>query len=187
MSLPEMHDDPPNLQDDPLEPLDFVYPIEFMLTDHDHQRVQFASLERLADNLEAADARENAQALLAFLVNKLPLHVQDEEADFFPLLRRRCKPDDEFDVLLGLLQNEHAVNEEYYRNVLGPLRSIAEGGKSDHPQAFSHWARAFSIFERRHLAWENGTIIPLARKRLTPADLRALGKKMAERRGVKFS
>ncbi len=166
------------------EAIDFAYPIEFMLADHDHQRVQFALLERLADHPDAKDARTNATEILAFLETKLPLHVQDEERDFFPLLRRRCEADDEFEVLLDLLQNEHAVNQEYYRNVLAPLRMIATGNKPPDLEAFCHWARAFSIFERRHLAWENGTIIPLARKRLNAEDLRGLGRNMAERRGI---
>ena len=111
------------------EAIEFAYPIEFMLADHDHQRVQFAVLERLADNPDAKDARTNAAEILEFLETRLPLHVQDEERDFFPLLRCRCEADDEFEVLLDLLQNEHAVNQEYYRNVLGPLRMIAMGEK----------------------------------------------------------
>ena len=166
------------------EAIDFAYPIEFMLADHDHQRVQFASLERLAENLDAPDAQANAVEILEFLETKLPLHVKDEECDFFPLLKYRCEPDDEFEVLLDMLQNEHAVNKEYYRNVLGPLRLIAAGREPADSQAFCHWARAFSIFERRHLAWENGTVIPLARKRLSLEDQRCLGIKMARRRGI---
>jgi hemerythrin-like domain-containing protein len=165
----------------------FAYPIEFMLADHDHQRVQFALFERLADNPDARDARAIASEILAFLETKLPLHVQDEERDFFPPLRYRSEPDDEFEVLLSLLQNEHAVNKEYYRNVIGSLRMIAAGNKPADLQAFCHWARSFSIFERRHLAWENGAIIPLARKRLTPEDQRSLGRKLAARRGVNFN
>ena len=167
----------------PAQEIDFADPIEFMLADHDHQQAQFALLEHLADNLDAKDARANAGGILEYLETKLPLHVLDEECDFFPLLRRRAQPDDEFEVLLRLLQDEHAVNKEYYRNVLGPLREIAAGKKPADPRAFSHWARAFSIFERRHMAWENGTIIPLARKILTPEDLCELGRDMAARRG----
>ena len=169
------------------ESLDFAYPIEFVLADHDRQRVQFAALERLANDLDAPDARAIAAAILEFLETKLPLHVQDEERDLFPLLRRRAEPDDGFDVLLGLLQDEHAVNEEYYRDVLGPLRTMAGGGKPARPEAFAAQARAFSIFERRHLAWENDAILPLARKRLTPEDLRTLGQKMAARRGIQMN
>ena len=47
--------------------LDFAYPIEFVLADHDHQRVQFAALERLANDLDAPDARAIAAAILEFL------------------------------------------------------------------------------------------------------------------------
>ena len=47
---------------------------------------------------------------------------------------------------------------------------------------FGHAARAFSVFQRRHLAWENGTVLPLARKRLTAADQADMGRRMADRR-----
>ena len=45
----------------------------------------------------------------------------------------------------------------------------------------------FRSSERRHLAWENGAILPLARKRLTPEDLRTLGQKMAALRGIQMN
>ena len=53
-------------------------------------------------------------------------------------------------------------------------------------QVFVHEARTFGVLQRRHLAWENGTILPLARKRLNKHDLAELGRKMAARRGLSF-
>ncbi len=66
--------------------------------------------------------------------------------------------------------------------LLEPLRPIANGGEPADREAFPHDARAFAIFQRRHLGWENGTVLPLARKRLTDADQAELGRRMAARR-----
>ena len=44
-------------------------------------------------------------------------------------------------------------------------------------------AMAFATLQRRHLAWENGTILPLARQRLSAEDKAELGRRMTARRG----
>ncbi len=158
------------------------YPIEFLFTEHDRLRVVCAALERVADDCTAGDARENAAFALSYLENELPLHIADEEEDLFPLLERRCDPDDEIDTILDLLNDEHEADQEYQLRLLEPLRSIAAGRRPADAVEFGHAARAFSVFQRRHLAWENGTVLPLARKRLSEADQADLGRKMAARR-----
>ena len=165
------------------------YPIEFLFTEHDRQRVVCAALERVADDCTAEDAQENAAFALNYLENELPLHIADEEEDLFPLLKRRCTADDDIDTILALLNEEHEVDRNYHLKLLEPLRSIAAGlnaadavDLAREAGAFAIYSRAFAIFQRRHLAWENGTVLPLARKRLSEADQADLGRKMAARR-----
>ena len=160
----------------------FHLPIEFLFDEHDRQRVMCATLERLAEDCTGDDAPDNAQFVLSYLEHDLPLHIADEEEDLFPILKRRCDPDDELDYVLALLSEEHEADADYYLNLLDPLRVIASGMEPAEPQAFAHDARAFAIFQRRHLGWENGTVLPLARKRMTPADQAELGRRMAARR-----
>ena len=83
---------------------------------------------------------------------------------------------------LALLNDEHEADQDYQLRLLEPLRSIAAGRQPADAVEFGHAARAFSVFQRRHLAWENGTVLPLARKRLSEADQADLGRKMAARR-----
>ena len=45
---------------------------------------------------------------------------------------------------------------------------------------------AFAEGQRRGRAWENGFILPLARRRLTRADLALIGHNMARRRDIDF-
>ena len=157
-------------------------PIEFLFDEHDRQRVICATLVRLANDCTEDDASDNAQFVLSYLEHDLPLHIADEEEDLFPLLKRRCEPDDELDYILALLNEEHEVDDDYYLRLLEPLRVIASGGEPADRGAFCHDARTFAIFRRRHLGWENGTVLPLARKRLTDADQAELGRRMAARR-----
>ena len=160
----------------------FHLPIEFLFDEHDRQRVVCATLERLAEDCTGGDARDNAQFVLSYLENDMPLHIADEERDLFPILKRCCGPDDGLDYIISLLSEEHEADEGYYHSLLGPLRVIASGMEQTDVQAFGHMARTFATFHRRHLGWENGTVLPLARKRMTAADQAELGRRMAARR-----
>ena len=160
----------------------FRTPIEFLFDEHDRQRIMCATLERLADDCTSGEAQDDAQFVLSYLEHDLPLHIADEEEDLFPILKRCCEEDDELDYVLALLSEEHEVDEDYYLDLLEPLRVIASGMEPVDRDAFAHNARAFAIFQRRHLGWENGTVLPLARKRLSPDDLAELGRRMAARR-----
>jgi hypothetical protein len=44
--------------------------------------------------------------------------------------------------------------------------------------------RAFAVQQRRHLAWEDATVLPLARSRLTPADLDQWNRRSRGRRNT---
>lgn len=162
----------------------FRHPLEFIFADHDRQRVVCAALERLAGDLHAPDARENAAFVLGHLENELPIHIADEERDLFPLLRLRCLADDRIDELLSLLEDEHEEDDLHCAALLAPLRIIAEGGRPGDVPEFAAIARDFARFQRRHLGWENGTVLPLAERRLTDADQAELGRNMAARRGI---
>lgn len=182
MTIPEGRN---GSEERPARPEQFLYPLQFIFTEHDRQRVLCAALERLADDPEAADARENAAAILAYLEKRMPNHLADEE-DLFPLLMRRGRPDDEVEAIVAQLRHEHEADAEYVRRVTASLKALAAGHPLAEASAFVHDARAFSIFQRRHLAWENGILLPLAEKRLARRDLVELGRKMAARRGLNY-
>ncbi|MGH6718098.1 MAG: hemerythrin domain-containing protein [Alphaproteobacteria bacterium] len=163
---------------------DFRRPLEFLFTEHDRQRVLCAALGRLAEDPAQADAAANAQAILDYMRSRLGDHYGDEEHDLFPLLRRRADPDDGLVAILDLLHDEHAADDGLLKELLGPLATIAAGRAPEDVAVFKAAAYAFSLLQRRHLAWENGTILPLARRRLTAEDQRELGRRMAARRGL---
>ena len=162
----------------------FRHPLEFIFAEHGRQRIACVALERLADDLGADDATENAGYILDHLEVDLPLHIADEEKDLFPLLKKRCLADDRIEEMLVLLHVEHQEDDANCGALLAPLRGIAGGSRPTDEAAFTARARAFDSFQRRHLGWENGTILPLAEYRLSDEDNAALGASMAMRRGL---
>ena len=158
-------------------------PLNFIFADHYRQRVVCTLLEELADaaTLDAAKAEE----VVDFLANDMAYHVLDEEEDLFPLLRRRCAPEDEIEAMLDTLAAEHATDERLGRDiVIGLGRLIAaDAAPGAHPDV-SEKMRAFARSQRRHLMVENNIVLPIARARLVDLDLANLARRMAARRGV---
>ena len=164
----------------------FREPVDYLYADHFRQRVVCGLLDEIADDHEAARVPEIAGLVLDYLLRDLPQHVADEEQDLFPRLRARCRPEDEVERVLMLLSEEHARDQEVVLALPAGLRSLVEGRPLRQPELFVQAASTFAECQRRHLAWEEGVIFPLARKRLQPDDLAELGRNMAARRGLSF-
>jgi hemerythrin-like domain-containing protein len=159
-----------------------VDPIEFLFAQHDRQRVICAALDRLAAAPADVGSRETAQLILDYAAGEMPLHLADEEEDLFPRLRARCDPEDGLDNMVDQLEHEHETDSALYKRLEHALHDIAGGTQPGHPEVFASDARAFAMLQRRHLNWENGAILPLARLKLTREDLDDMRVAMAARR-----
>ena len=155
-------------------------PLDFMFEDHLRKRAICAMIDRIA-TMDVPDPDETAQAA-GFLASDLPVHLADEEEDLFPLLRRRCTPEDDIDRALDRLQADHRHADFASPRIAALLREAASGLAMD-TAARDRLAR-FAVHARRHLIFENAIVLPLARSRLTPKDLRGLGLSMRRRRGL---
>lgn len=162
-------------------------PIEFLFAEHYRQRAVLNHLDWLGREGPGEAQAKVARMILEFLRIDLAHHVADEEQDLFPLMRRHCVPDDRIDTVFQILVAEHKADEELMRGVLDGLAAIASGAGQKPGRGFRPAVRAFVETQRRHLAWENALILPLARKRLGADDLRKLGEGMAARRGLSVS
>jgi len=165
-----------------LSELRIIDPIAFLFAQHDRQLVICAALDRLAASPSDGKAAENAQFILDYASGEMPLHLADEEEDLFPRLIARCDPEDGLDNMVDQLEHEHETDSALYKRLEHELKIIARGENPGHPEVFSADARAFAMLQRRHLNWENGTILPLARQMLTPDDLDEMRVAMAARR-----
>jgi hemerythrin-like domain-containing protein len=159
-------------------------PVEYIYADHFRQRCVCVALDEMMAHPDDPAISTWAGALLSYIEGDLPLHIADEEQSLFPLLRRRCKPEDRIDQVLGLLSEEHERDEALAAHLVAGLKRVAAGVASPSWDAFWRVATAFSETQRRHLSWENTVVLPLARKRLNVADMVTLGREMAARRSA---
>lgn len=152
-------------------------PFEAILAAHAAQRVACSRLDQAAA-LGAVDVA-TADALRRYLTELLPLHWQDEEHDLFPLLRRRAQPEDAITSALARLAHDHEASAAETVTLSRALDRMTHGEAPD--TATRAAMRGFSDRERRHLAFENAVILPLARLRLTDADRMTLRLSMLRR------
>jgi hemerythrin-like domain-containing protein len=167
---------------EPAPPALLSDPLGFFFAEHFRQRRLCNLMEQLA-NAAALD-RDLTSGILAFLQDDMVLHVQDEEEDLFPLMRRRCPPEDEIERVLSALTAEHAGDRHLSGLVVEGLQTALADGRP--PSAYAGLREAMVDFarnERRHLALENSVVLPLARLRLTEDDLATLSACMTRRHG----
>jgi iron-sulfur cluster repair protein YtfE (RIC family) len=158
-------------------------PLNWLFAEHYRHR----QLCRLIERVGTATIllREEVEEILTFLRKDMTLHIIDEEEDLFPLLRRRCLPEDELGPLLGALSAAHRDDIEQTQTLSTLLeRALIEGQPPGHDLETRRLFTDFALHERRHIALENAVILPIARLRLTPQDLHVLSIRMAARRGV---
>jgi len=156
-------------------------PLDFISEDHLRERQLCAMIDRLA----TADVlnRQEVTTVLRFLNEELNVHLRDEMDDLFPLLARRCTAEDAIE---GVIDRIRADQDEAMRlmpQVRAMLAACLDSG-ADLSAKERALLSEFAGHVRRHLVAENAILLPIARARLTQADLRLLTKHMRSRRGL---
>lgn len=164
----------------------FSRPLDVIRAEHDRQFLLSARLIELATDCRLGPVIRTTESLLAYLTEDLPLHCKDEEEDLFPLLRRRCLQEDGIESILAELDKDHAAERFLACHLVIDLRSIVIERRSDPPTQLFADLRVFAEGQRRHLSWENRTVLPLAHKRLRREDLVEMGRNMVDRRGIPY-
>ncbi|MEM9470982.1 MAG: hemerythrin domain-containing protein [Pseudomonadota bacterium] len=160
-------------------------PLDYIFAEHFRQRVLCNMLDEIAEQ-ERPD-RQAIEAVLRFLRVDFAPHMQDEEHDLFPMLRRRAEPEDRIDDVIGQLTQEHAADRLDAKLITEGLAKVLAGkAKTGRSSPLAKLLHRFAENERNHLTLENAIILPLARIRLTDDDIRNLAHRMASRRGVKL-
>ena len=158
-------------------------PLDYIFAEHFRQRVLCNVLDEIADQ-ERPD-RQMIEAVLRFLRVDFAPHMQDEEHDLFPMLRRRAEPEDRIDDVIGQLTQEHAADRLDARLITEGLSKVLAGKVATGVESpLGKLLHRFAENERNHLTLENAIILPLARVRLTADDLRNMAMQMAARRGI---
>lgn len=162
----------------PNDPGLLAAPIDYLHAVHLRKREACAMLDRVADLGRVSDT--DAKAIMSFLSDELPLHLEDEEADLFPLLQARCSEEDEIDRLLEKLSTDHR-----HADFDTPqITAILQGATPEIEPTSCGALRRYADHARRHLILENAILLPFARLRLNARDLSRLRAGMARRRGI---
>ncbi len=154
--------------------------LEMLLQEHSKYRDMCADLERLAA-AEVFDAAVVAK-LAEIIRSDFTMHVFDEEQGLFPLLRQRCLPEDDIELLFQRLRREHAERSDTLAQArIALLTSFTEARPLSQIPGAAETLRACADGLRRLMVLEDDVMIPLARKRLSSADLATLAARLAGR------
>jgi hemerythrin-like domain-containing protein len=171
-------------------PAGYDDPIGMLLGCHRRIEKKLATLKSLCTHLRDkgvdAEASGAAQALLRYFDSAAAYHHEDEDASLLPMLESRITDAAERERLIALVARVHDEHEEMHRvwsRLRRPLEGVADGllrtlAETD--------VQAFASLYRDHIEAEEASIVPLAERWLTDADLSLLGRAMANRRGAPF-
>jgi hemerythrin-like domain-containing protein len=167
----------------------FDQPVEMWLACH--QRVQrFAALlSRLAEHVRKQGADEDAQVTAAsirrYFNEAAPRHHEDEEVDMFPRLRERLNAERDSTVLdvLDQVEADHLEMAGLWKRLDAVLADISSGRKTALEQPLID---RFATMYRHHIDAEERVLLPVLKKVLGKSDWQAVGRAMAERRGLEW-
>src|SRR3546814_15227627 len=106
----------------------------------------------------------------------------EEEDGLLRRLRARLLWGDDFDQVLRQMDEEHRQDRRQAALLAADCEALAGGLLPDEAAVLFSACRAFAEQQRRHLAWEDATVLPLARSRLTAADLAQWNRRARARR-----
>jgi hemerythrin-like domain-containing protein len=165
---------------------DAGYEDPFAMLDACHERMErmLDLLARLRVHLHAQgcddEARQAARDVLRYFDVAAPAHHADEERHVFPVLlaAARCVGE------VQRLQRDHVEFEAAWSRVRPALQRAAAGtwhGLTMHEEAA---LESFASIYARHVPLEESVVFPAARELMDASRLAAMGREMAQRRGV---
>jgi hemerythrin-like domain-containing protein len=138
--------------------------------------------------LDAGERRAVQQALRYF-ATAAPRHTADEEISLFPRLRACGEPATVESLgVLDELEADHRLAEQEHATVDALANVWLAAGVLSPPEVDRLLASLEDLQRRyaRHIAVEDRELFPAASRVLTPAELEAIGREMADRRNVPF-
>ena len=151
-----------------------VDPLSALEIDHELQLRLCNLLEHIADGLPGIEDPEVAMVAISVLRTGLEGHTAFEERHLFPLIRYRGSGDPVVEAILTQLEDEHDGDEAFAHELADELERLVSVGTARNPEMLGYMLRGFFVGQRRHIEWENNTILPLARNLLTGEDLMTL-------------
>ena len=167
----------------------FDQPVEMWLACHERVKRFAALLGRLADHLRRQGADEDAEVTAAsirrYFNEAAPRHHEDEEVDMFPRLRERLDPDADKVVLdvLDQVEADHLEMAGVWKSLDAELSKLSRGAPADLRQ---ETIDRFATMYHHHIDAEERVLLPALKRVLHRSDWTAVGRAMAERRGLEW-
>ena len=143
-------------------------------------------LRYLVREMRERNATPNFRLLWAmmFYLDEFPekMHRPKESAYLFAKLRKRTH---EADNVIAQLEQQHIVGGRHIRDLELALGHF-EAGSSDGLERFSAAVDQFADEIMKHMAFEESTLIPLAKKHLTTEDWVEIGAAFSENGDPRF-
>lgn len=162
----------------------FDDPVAMWLGCHERVRRFAALLGRLQPHVASHGADEEAQmgaaSIRRYFNEAAPRHHEDEEVDMFPLLRDRHR-DAATLAALDHVEADHLAMADLWRQLDAVLARLS-AGEAVTPDA-ALVARFAAMYDQ-HIDIEENVLLPALKRALGPADWNAVGRAMAERRGL---
>jgi hemerythrin-like domain-containing protein len=168
-------------------------PLQHILTCHEQIERRLVTLQNAAMMVGFAEGAmlQDAAVALEYEVEVLDaidkLHTEDEEESLFPRLRANLKNDDAvLEPLMRSLELQHQNEQAAFAKLRAVVKAVAASGQqpSEHASSCEELVQELANVCRSHMALENDSLVPLARKALTAADLSAIGAEMRRRWGL---
>jgi len=168
-------------------------PLQHILACHEQIERRLVTLQNAAMMVGFSEGAmlQDAAAALGYEVEVLEaidkLHTEDEEESLFPRLRANLRDDNSvLEPLMLSLELQHTNEQAAFQRLKTAVKAIAASGAqpSDQASTCEDLVRELAGVCGPHMALENDSLIPLARKALTPADLTAICAEMRKRWGL---
>ncbi|SER93189.1 Hemerythrin HHE cation binding domain-containing protein [Tranquillimonas rosea] len=157
----------------------FANPLDWIGAEHLHER----NICDLIDGLSVAEAldQQSVLSVLRFLNEDLTVHLRDEAEDLFPLLELRCTEEDAISNAMLRIKTDQMEAIRLLPEVRVMLLDCLDTGSNLTAEDRGR-LRDFAGHIRQHIVAEKAILLPLARARLTRADLETLSRHMRSRR-----
>jgi hemerythrin-like domain-containing protein len=152
------------------ERFDATDPLAVILIDHRGHLDLCDLLEEIADSLPNEISGASCHQAIRGLRDRVRNHHRFEDEHFFPLLRIRAAEEERVLLSLDRLSSEHRIDEGYVEEVLELLTAVVGGSFRGPPELAGYMLRGLFESLRRHIAFENEVLLPLAHRLLTTAD-----------------
>ncbi len=145
-------------------------PIKLIEEDHAWQLLLCDALEKIADSLPNNIDKRLIATTGEALRKVVPLHNRMEEKALFPILAKRAGQTKEISDTFLLLCREHETDEAFACEIADELDQFICRGAQKNPEMMGYMLRGLFVSLRRHINWENQTVLPLARNILKLDD-----------------